>query len=44
LVRLHALAAAGGKQSAGFKQVDVCDGDTDAFIQLEEAGAGSRTQ
>lgn len=35
---LHALGSADGKQYAGFKQVDVSDGDTEVFIQLEEAG------
>ena len=35
---LHALGSVSGKQYAGFKQVDVSDGDTEALIQLEEAG------
>lgn len=35
---LHALGSADGKQYAGFKQVDVSDGDAEVFIQLEEAG------
>jgi hypothetical protein len=35
---LHALGSLSGKQYAGFKQVDVSDGDTEVFIQLEEAG------
>jgi hypothetical protein len=35
---LHARASAGGKQYAGFKRVDVADGDVEVFIQLEEAG------
>lgn len=35
---LHALGSAGGKQYAGFRQVDVSDGDVEVFVQLEEAG------
>jgi hypothetical protein len=35
---LHAVGSADGKQYAGFKQVDVSDGDVEAFIQLEPAG------
>ena len=35
---LHALGSAGGKQYAGFKQVDVSGRDVEVFIQLEEAG------
>ena len=35
---LHALGSADGKQYAGFKQVDVSDGNTEVFIPLEEAG------
>ncbi len=35
---LEARGSAAGKQYAGFKQVDVSDGDTEVFIQLEEAG------
>lgn len=35
---LETRGSADGKQYFGFKQVDVSDGDTEVFIQLEEAG------
>lgn len=35
---LHALGSADGKQDAGFRQVDVSDGNTEVSLQLEEAG------
>lgn len=35
---LEARGSADGKQYAGFKQVDVADGDNEVFIKLEEAG------
>ncbi len=35
---LHALAAANNKRYAGFKSVDVSDGNIDATVSLEEAG------
>jgi hypothetical protein len=35
---LEARGTAARKQYTGFKQVDVSDGDTRVFIQLEEAG------
>jgi hypothetical protein len=35
---LEARGSAGGRQYAGFKRVDVSDGDIEVFIELEEAG------